>query len=1285
MRKVYHLLAALVLSVLGTATASAGEMISLEEIPFWAHESGKWYPDAAKNTELPKGTEEIADEGSICYWIVGESCGMPYGDSKVNGMADLSNYTKLVVVVADGSPRFLFNRDVDEGQWNENEASSHLIDNTKGGWCSKYFTSETTDDGTVWTVDLKQLVKDKGFAYLHAIKGANWQNVTVKSMMVEKPAKPVQVGWTNIINNGNMEGDDVSNFFTKTAQGDPLPSEIVDGVGVDGSRGIKVATTDRVQDPWDNQFWFRFNESLPAGTKYRVSFDYRADEDATIGTQAHAEPSDYIYWDMFGNLSFTNDWQTFTKEGEVTEAQATDQNKTKKFQSVAFNLNDDTHPGANNYYFDNIKLEIYKLGTSAQFFAEGVKVDFGFDTNLAELVQATKKPRLVYPEGCATVTANGKKIKISSVEAYADGRFYIFVGDDLNETDEVLVAFNNPADATYHIKYTSGAVAGQDVTDFADVQAAYDEEPEEDAYPYTLVTPVVIAADPENGSFNLPNSIKDFKVTFDKPADCAKIKATLNGKAMTVTPADGFAEQITMTREGDEDLPTGEYTINITKIYPEAILAEEIYGDTTYVINVGKVEYDPEDQPKQIIEDYFASCNQGSIPEGWYVKFGSEERPGQTNYSSGSRMFDFAAGGDFTKGFYFREGYVEYGTTPGYDLTLEAGKRYDLSFMTAMWKDNGNKTRVEILYKETEEVAFVQVVENKPNMNGGQGAVNGATSYTFKFYPEETDNYILRFTSSDAETGDPAYKEILLAKPAIKYMPNQVGLEETQLLNNALVNAKETFEANADARYAGVAYSALEAAIVKYEAEKDGYTAPSKFTDAAADLDAKSQAVKDHRTNCDNYDAQIKKAIDVVRQNAENKFAKTELYTELQNIVGKYNGTSEWVNLNEDPETAETDPQWQLNYSYDILTNDDSLTVATAELTEIATTTSLLFTEGKSAPENANGGKATGVAVLVDRLRLGAEALKSIGIADDDADVVAALNALTDDDDMAGHIQRRLTKEVYGKIKDEGAAMFVGEVDAETGEVTTKSVDMTVFVKNPNVYKQQPNMDFTPENVPGWTTPDGYSKPGLTVGWGQPKNVEGIAEDCMLQTWGGAYRVEQTIENLPAGVYTIKAGYGERNDDGELDNSFLYVKLSDTPAIEEGGEEEIEVNFAGTASASIIGQSFPFVTQSNIPVIENITVTDGFLTIGVNAPQNSHTFFNEVQLLLVAPAEGFDYAAAYESAGIETIEGSANAKVRSVQLFDINGRRVTKAQKGLNIVRKTMSDGSVRVEKVIVK
>ncbi len=119
-----------------------------------------------------------------CAYDLFKSTSMPYGDGSVIAFADLSAYDKLQIVSTGGTPRFLFNRDVNEGQWNENEAESHLIDNTKGdanSWHAKYFTQE----GNVYTVNLAQLVADKGYAHLHSIKSVGG-NVVVSGMYLYK-------------------------------------------------------------------------------------------------------------------------------------------------------------------------------------------------------------------------------------------------------------------------------------------------------------------------------------------------------------------------------------------------------------------------------------------------------------------------------------------------------------------------------------------------------------------------------------------------------------------------------------------------------------------------------------------------------------------------------------------------------------------------------------------------------------------------------------------------------------------------------------------------------------------------------------------------------------------------------------------------------------------------------------------------------------------------------------------------------------------------------------------
>ncbi|MBQ1696622.1 MAG: hypothetical protein II075_01945 [Bacteroidales bacterium] len=118
-----------------------------------------------------------------CALVLNEPTGQPYGDPGVNNYIDLSGYKTLVVTVSDGAPRFLLNRDEPEGQ-----NPDHLINIPNDeGQTAAYQTSVDNGDGTTtYTIDLAKIVADKGYAHLHAIKGANWADVTVVSMKLTK-------------------------------------------------------------------------------------------------------------------------------------------------------------------------------------------------------------------------------------------------------------------------------------------------------------------------------------------------------------------------------------------------------------------------------------------------------------------------------------------------------------------------------------------------------------------------------------------------------------------------------------------------------------------------------------------------------------------------------------------------------------------------------------------------------------------------------------------------------------------------------------------------------------------------------------------------------------------------------------------------------------------------------------------------------------------------------------------------------------------------------------------
>ena len=98
------------------------------------------------------------------------STGQPYGDPSVKyfNYADISEYDKLVIGVAEGTPRIMLNR----------------AEPVEGGDVNGGDYIQITDapvEGVV-EVDLTQY----DFAHLNAIKGANWQNVTVTDLLLYK-------------------------------------------------------------------------------------------------------------------------------------------------------------------------------------------------------------------------------------------------------------------------------------------------------------------------------------------------------------------------------------------------------------------------------------------------------------------------------------------------------------------------------------------------------------------------------------------------------------------------------------------------------------------------------------------------------------------------------------------------------------------------------------------------------------------------------------------------------------------------------------------------------------------------------------------------------------------------------------------------------------------------------------------------------------------------------------------------------------------------------------------
>ena len=168
---------------------------------------------------------------------------------------------------------------------------------------------------------------------------------------------PADIIVVDLIENGDMEGENNISYWYRNNQESTVPDTvaIANGVGVNGSRGIKIEATAKEKEMYDNQFWFRLNQPVSEGSRIRVSFDYRADKEAEVSVEAHAEPTVYINGFMFDedHMTFTPEWQHYTYESEMFPEKSSDQ---QPMRSIAFTLN--RLAEANNYYFDNVKFEV---------------------------------------------------------------------------------------------------------------------------------------------------------------------------------------------------------------------------------------------------------------------------------------------------------------------------------------------------------------------------------------------------------------------------------------------------------------------------------------------------------------------------------------------------------------------------------------------------------------------------------------------------------------------------------------------------------------------------------------------------------------------------------------------------------------------------------------------------------------------------------------------------------------------------------------------------------------
>jgi hypothetical protein len=266
-----------------------------------------------------------------------------------------------------------------------------------GNWGSLKETSVSIPESTEFQ-EVEWLVEGctyGGNGFICIQPGTSTATIEWKSVTVEHKLKPNQrpKEWLEDLDNGNAETpwtdaqkaikfNDQENNFTICAWSkekgrnmnendgwDPFPSDIELEEGTENHVFVchgQPATTEGDASAWDNQFWIQSKHAWKAGTALKIKFRYKCDYaggSVKTNTQVHKQnPSDYLIWHAIGDITFTNDWQTF--DGTMTIA-----DDMANGWSIAFNLNPNVKDAV-NFYFDDLSWQYLKLDEG--YFISGI-------------------------------------------------------------------------------------------------------------------------------------------------------------------------------------------------------------------------------------------------------------------------------------------------------------------------------------------------------------------------------------------------------------------------------------------------------------------------------------------------------------------------------------------------------------------------------------------------------------------------------------------------------------------------------------------------------------------------------------------------------------------------------------------------------------------------------------------------------------------------------------------------------------------------------------------------
>ena len=353
------------------AAADAGMTVYGHTLAWHAQQNNKYLNSLIADRELeidPDATNTVVDAEfdystftGWYYWGAGpegSTRGIVDGVFQSYNPSVIPNFWEFQYHVADGIPWVEGRSYKITMMIRASEACSFTL--AAGTWGGQ--AGGSVEVGTEWqevTVSRTSPVEGNGFVMFQSGNFAG--TIEMKWLKVTHEEAMAISWWTDIITNGDAEGDNLTNFVSTHIGATNGPVDVVDGVGVNGTRAFVVSSAGGGVNSWDTQFFVYADRALAEGDKIKLAFDYRADVANNAESQAHGTPGGYIHWDGGAAVNFTTDWQHFEKTITVNSTVSPSGN----FQTFAWNL-DVGAPAApvNKYYFDNVYLAIEESGNT---------------------------------------------------------------------------------------------------------------------------------------------------------------------------------------------------------------------------------------------------------------------------------------------------------------------------------------------------------------------------------------------------------------------------------------------------------------------------------------------------------------------------------------------------------------------------------------------------------------------------------------------------------------------------------------------------------------------------------------------------------------------------------------------------------------------------------------------------------------------------------------------------------------------------------------------------------